>query len=339
MTVHTAMATIRDVAKRAGVSTSTVSHVINKTRYVREETRERVHRAMRDLNYRPNNIAQSLRRQRTNTIGVLLPTTANPYFGGILAAIEAASFEVGHNLVIGNANNDPEREHAYLDVLMARQIAGMLLISTGDVLRSVERLHEEKVPVVVVDRPTGNANVDEVWTDNRQGGYLATRHLLALGHRRVACIAGPDHLVNSRQRFSGYVAALVEAGLPVHEDLVCAGLFDHESGYTAARALLDAHPDVTAIFACNDLMAIGAVRAVYDTGRAVPADVSVVGFDNIPMSAYTLPQLSTIDQPIAEVGAVAVQRLLERVARPNTPAQQTVLPVTLVARETSGAAP
>ncbi len=323
----------------AGVSTSTVSHVINKTRFVSEDTRERVRQAMRDLNYTPNSIAQSLRRQRTNTIGVLLPTTANPYFGGILAAIEAASFEHGHNLVIGNANNDPTREHAYLEVLISRQIAGMLLISTGDVLHSIERLRDHNVPVVVVDRPTQNATVDEVWTDNRQGGYLATRHLLGHGHRQIACITGPDYLVNSRQRHQGYVDALTEANILILPQLVCAGQFDHESGYTATRTLLAENPGITAIFACNDLMAIGAIRAIHDAGRSVPEDISVIGFDNISMSAYTTPQLSTIDQPIHHVGAVAIRRLLDRVEHPASPAEQVVLPVTLVERGTTGSAP
>jgi LacI family transcriptional regulator len=330
------MTTIRDVAKMAGVSTSTVSHVINQTRFVSQETQARVREAMRQLNYTPNNIAQSLRRQRTNTIGVLLPTTANPYFGGILAAIEAASFERGHNLIIGNANDNPEREQAYLQVLISQQIAGMLLISTGDIPQSVARLRDQKVPVVVVDRPTGDTSVDEVWTDNRQGGYLATRHLLDHGHEQIACITGPDNLINSRQRYQGYVDALQKAGQPIDNARIGAGLFDPVSGYEATRELLAARPDTTAIFACNDLMAIGAIRAIYEADGAVPDDVSVVGFDNISMSAYTTPQLSTVDQPIQDVGRIAVKRLLDRVENPDAPHTQDVLPVQLIARWTSG---
>jgi LacI family transcriptional regulator len=327
------MATIRDVARMAGVSTSTVSHVINQTRFVSEDTRQRVYAAMEELHYTPNNIAQSLRRQRTNTIGVLMPTTANPYFGGMLAAIESASFEHGHNLVIGNANNDPDREHAYLDVLISRQIDGMLLISTGDILRSVERLQERKVPVVVVDRPTRNQAVDEVLTDNRQGGYLATQHLLAQGHQHIACIAGPEHLVNSRERQQGYFDALAGAGITVDAGRVRAGEFDHASGYDVAYAILNDHPDTTAIFACNDLMAIGAMRAAHDFGLAVPSDLSVIGFDDISMAAYTNPKLTTIAQPTASVGRVAIERLLQRIESADRPAQSDVLPVTLVERE------
>lgn len=330
------MATIRDVAKMAGVSTSTVSHVINETRFVSEDTRERVNEAMRALNYTPNNIAQSLRRQKTNTIGVLLPTTANPYFGGILAAIESASFEHSHNLIIGNATDDPERENAYIDVLISRQIAGMLLISTGDIIRSIARLQEQNVPVVVVDRPGERYRVDEVLTDNRQGGLLATQHLLDYGHRTIACITGPDHLINSQERHQGYLDAMFGAGIVVDDSLIAAGNFDHESGYEAARRILNERPDVTAIFACNDLMAIGAIRAVHDCGMRVPQDVSVIGFDNISMSSYTTPKLSTVSQPIEDVGHAAVECLLARIEAPDRPTQREVLPVALVERETCG---
>lgn len=327
------MPTIRDVAEAANVSTSTVSHVINNTRYVSPDTRERVLQVMARLNYSPNRLARSLRNNQTLTLGVLLPNSANPFFAEILAGVEEACFDLGYNIIMGNANDDPDRELSYLKVLLSRQVDGILLISTGAHQESIALLSSHHAPVVVVDRRTNLPSVDEFFTANREGGLKATGYLLGLGHTRIGCITGPSFLTPSAERVAGYYDALTAAGLPVDQTLVLNGDFQHESGYTACQRLLRLDPPPTAIFACNDLMAVGALCAVHEAGLRVPDDVSVVGYDDIPLASYTVPRLTTIAQPARSIGKMAVERLVARLQAGPLSIVQQELPVSLVERD------
>jgi len=332
--------TIRDVAEAAGVSPSTVSHVINQTRHVSEDTRQRVMDAMAALDYHPNRLARSLRNRRTHTLGVLLPNSANPFFAQVLLGIEAACFDYGYNVILGNANDDPERELAYLDVLLSKQVDGVLLVSTGAYDEALDFLATRSAPVVMVDRSPGagyeDLQIDTVFTDNERGGMLATRYLLRLGHRRVGCISGPSRLTSSADRVVGYRQALTEAGIRVDEDLIVSGDFQHESGYRACRQLLELPEPPTALFVCNDLMAVGALCAVHEVGLNVPADVSVIGFDDIPLASYTVPRLTTIAQPARDLGRVAVDLMVQRLSDRESPARHERLPVTLLERDSCG---
>lgn len=325
------MVTIRDVAERAGVSTSTVSHVVNNTRYVSEATRQRVQDAMSTLQYQPNHVASSLRSRKTRTLGVLMPNSANPYFARILAAIESASYEAGYNVIIGNANND-QREKDYLDVMRSKQVDGVLLISTGNFAQSIASLQNAGVPVVLVDRPAPQTDLDTVMADNHAGGYMAAHHLIQLGHRAIGCITGPDNLITSTARYDGYRQALHEAGITPNDNWRTSGAFDHESGYHAALTLLQRTPRPTALFVCNDMMAIGAIRAASELGIALPDELSLVGFDNVSLSAYTQPPLTTIEQPADDMGARAVQQLLARIETPEMPYHREMLSVKLIER-------
>jgi LacI family transcriptional regulator len=327
------MVTIRDVAKAANVSISTISHVINETRYVSPDTRERVLAAMKQLNYQHNRVASSLRNRKTHTIGVLLPNSANPYFAEILAGIESACFEQDYHIIMGNANDDPEREQSYLKVLLSRQVDGILLISTGAFDDSIHLLRENKTPVVMVDRSTELTPVDEIFTDNQGGGYLAAAHLLALGHRRIGCVTGPSFLTPSAARVQGYRDAFAAAGQNLKEEWIVTGDFQHEGGYMAAQKLLALGDMPTAVFVCNDLMAVGVIAALQEAGLRVPQDVSVIGYDNIPLASYSNPRLTTIAQPARELGYLAVERLLERLDDPNVVARHEMLPVMLIERD------
>ncbi|MBP8972556.1 MAG: LacI family DNA-binding transcriptional regulator [Anaerolineae bacterium] len=328
------MTTIRDVAEAAQVSTSTVSHVINGTRYVSPDTRQRVLQAMADLSYSPNRLARSLRSSQSMTLGVLLPNSANPYFAEILLGIEAACFDRGYNIILGNANDDRDRELAYLEVLISRQVDGILLISTGAYNESIALLAAHGKPVVMVDRSANSPAVDELFTANKEGGLLATSYLLGLGHRRIGCITGPSFLTPSADRVTGYFEALRGAGLPIDRTLVVTGDFQHESGYRACRQLLALAAPPTAVFACNDLMAVGALCAIHEAGLHVPDDISVVGYDDIPLASYTVPRLTTIAQPAQELGRLAVERLVTRLQKSDdTPPVQEALPVVLVERD------
>lgn len=327
------MATIRDVAQSAQVSTSTVSHVINNSRYVSPATRERVLNAMLRLNYSPNRLARSLRKSRTLTMGVLLPNSANPYFAQILVGVEAACFDLGYNIILGNANDSPERELSYLEVLISRKVDGILLISTGAFQESIVLLMSHQVPTVLVDRCADIPSVDEIITDNKQGGLIATQYLVSLGHERIGCIAGPSFLNPSADRLTGYYEAMRAANCPVNDDWVVTGDFQHESGYIGCRQLLALKQRPTAIFACNDLMAVGALCAIHEAGLRVPADISVVGYDDIPLASYTVPRLTTIAQPAQELGRLAAERLIARLESGDIPFQRERLPVALVARD------
>ena len=327
------MATIRDVARAAQVSMSTVSHVINGTRYVSPPTRQRVLQAMAELNYSPNRLARSLRNNRTLTLGVLLPNSANPFFAEVLLGIENACFERGYNIIMGNASDDPQRELEYLQVLLSRQVDGILLISTGAYNESLALLASHETPVVMVDRTADIPTVDEILTANKQGGLLATEYLLGLGHRRIGCITGPSYLTPSADRVAGYREALGAAGVPLDEALVVTGDFQHESGYRACRQLLALPEPPTAIFACNDLMAVGAICALHEAGLAVPDDVSVVGYDDIPLASYTVPRLTTIAQPARAIGQLAAERLIARLQQATVPPAHQRLPVHLVERD------
>lgn len=329
------MPTIREVASRAGVSPTTVSHVINNTRFVSADARQRVLDAMAELNYRPNVLARSLRRGETRTLGLILPDSANPFFAEIARAIEDTAFFNGYNVILGNSENELTKEQVYVDVLVNKQVDGLIFVATGDHSPSLEQLVNDGLPVVVVDRRLSNLEVDTVLTDNLQGGLTATRHLLDLGHRRIACITGPSNLTPSAERVIGYRQALEERSLPVDETLIRKGDFHPHSGYLAVAQLIQSNPRPTAFFICNDMMAIGALRALVEARLQVPQDCSLVGFDDIELASYVTPPLTTIRQDKNAMAEAAVQLLLERIAEPSLPARTRILPTRLVERQST----
>jgi len=330
------MPTISEVAKRAGVSSSTVSHVINKTRFVSSELQGRVQAAMDELGYQPNALAQSLRRGEAKTLGLILPDSSNPYFAEIGHSVEAAAFEKGYNLILCNTEGDLAREHLYVAVLGNKKVDGIIFASAGDSSASIQFLLKRGFPVVVIDRDLASPDVDEVVADNQMGGYLATQHLIRLGHQLIGCIAGPSYVLPSGRRVSGYRRALEEAGIPEESRLIQPGDFHPETGYSSALALLRGSPRPTAIFACNDLMAMGVIRAAVESGLSVPEDLAVVGYDDIVLASYVSPPLTTVAQPKLQMGQAAVRILVERIHDGQHSCYQELLPVHLVVRKSSG---
>jgi LacI family transcriptional regulator len=329
------MTTIREVAESAGVSYATVSHVINNTRLVSPETRERVLAAMDALNYRPNALARSLRQGKTNTIGLVLPDSANPFFAEISRSIEDEAFKKGYSVFLCNTELDTQRELFYVDVLSKKQVDGIIFVAAGDQADSLDFLLQRRMPLVMIDREVPNVEADAVLTDNQLGGYLATRHLLDLGHRRIACIAGPSSITPSAERIIGYRNALDEAGISYDETLVLRGDYHAQSGMEITHTLLEMKPRPTAIFTLNDLMALGALRAAAEAGCSVPQDVAVVGYDDLEISRFTNPPLTTIAQPKKEVGKRAVNLLVERMSKKNQPPIRLVLPPELIVRRST----
>ncbi len=325
--------TIRDVAERAGVSTATVSRVISGTTRVKPATRAGVMAAVAALGYRPSGVARSLKLRSTRTIGLVVTDIANPYFPKIVRAVEDAAFERGHTVLLCDGADDPSREEAYLDLLIERRVDGIVIASSGLEERFREWLVRRPLPVVLVNCTARGAALPAILSDNRAGGRLAAEHVLALGHRRIGHISAPSRNAAAGERLAGIGDAI--QAVPGAELAVVEGDGTVEGGEVATRRLLDRLPGPTAILCYNDLTAIGVVRAVRDRGRRVPADVSVVGYDDIPLSAWLEPALTTVAQDTSEMGRWAVERLVERIAgRGTEPAADGVvlLPVRLMVR-------
>lgn len=329
-----------DVARRAGVSVATVSYVLNDgPRGVSAEKRERVLRAVEELRYRPNAIARSLRARRTRILGLVLPSSENPYFAAIAHAIEEAADARGYQVVVSNAAELPEREAAQIEALLRLRVDGLLWIP-ADVTAAGEVPWAESVPTVQVDRvlvPGGRSlPCDVIGSDNVEGGRKAAEHAIDLGHRRIACIAGPRTHQHALDRLRGARQALAQAGQPLHDRLLAYGSFDYASGAAiAARwAALPWALRPTAILCGNDAMAIGALSALAAAGLRVPDDVSVMGYDDVPQAAFAVPPLSTVSQPREEIARWAVERLLLRIegSPAAPPPEHRLLPVRLVVR-------
>ena len=320
------MATIKDVALHAQVSVTTVSHVINDTRFVSEDARRRVLSAIDALRYVPSAVARSLKNNRTHTVGMMIPNSSNPYFAEIIRGIEDTCFDAGFNVILCNSDDDPLKQGRYIRVLMEKQVDGLIVLSSGGDDELGSHLREAAdMPQVLVDREVEHLDADLVEVNHEAGGWLATRHLLELGHRRIACITGPLVLSSARQRLDGYRRALRESGLAPDPALEVAGDFTSERGHATMQRLLQAPHRPSAVFASNDLMAIGALCAVASTGQRVPDDLSIVGFDDIALAAFTSPPLTTVAQPKHRLGALAAGMLLDRIANPERGHRREIL--------------
>ncbi|WP_395403267.1 LacI family DNA-binding transcriptional regulator [Pseudoduganella sp. UC29_106] len=329
------MATMKQVAERAGVSTTTVSHVLNNTRVVSEDVQERVRAAMKELRYIPSAVARSLKGDKTHTIGMMIPNNTNPYFAELIQGIEDASFKQGYNVILCNAYDDTRKQTAYLQVLMEKRIDGLILVASGGDAELSARLQHLPIPTVLVDREVAGVEADFVEADHEEGGYLAARYLIELGHRDIACVSGPIDLPPSRARVEGYLRALKEAGLRFRLDCLVRSDFTSEGGYQAFSQLLALAKPPTAIFASNDLMAIGGICAASARGVRVPDQLSVLGYDDIALASFTTPPLTTVAQPKYEMGELTARLLLERVAGQSQALRRELLHTKLVVRQST----
>lgn len=331
------MPTIADVARRTNVSVATVSRVINGTKYVSPELRARVLKAMEELNYRPNLIASSLRKQETCTVGLIVPDNANPFFSELAKGVEDFGFEHGYSVILCNSDYNLDRERSYVELLMAKQVDGLIFIPSGPNTEHVrELLSEMGRRVVTVDRYTPELETDSIVVDNYAGGRLAAQHLLSLGHERIGCILRPGYLAHINDRIRGFCETLHQEGLDISESLCVYGGFSFAEGVRSARELLSRKSRPTAIFAYNDIMAVGVLRAAREIGLRVPDELAVVGFDNISLASFVTPQLTTIDQPKYRIGELAMETVISRLRGdpPDEPIRR-VLDVQLIVRESS----
>lgn len=333
------MSTLKHVAARAGVSFTTVSHVVNGTRRVSDATRRRVEKAIAEIGYSPSAIARALKKSETRIIGVVVPNITNPFFAELTRGIEDACERRQYSVFLCNGDDDSERQGRALQTLLERRVDGMLFATpTGDEAALGQRLGTLPMKSVVIDRVLPGSGADLVRVDHQAGAALAVRHLLSLGHRRIGCLSGPSRFAVARARVAGWRQALGEAGIAPDARWLMEGEFSTAAGHELARALLD-RTEVTAILAGNDLMGIGVLRAAAEAGIAVPQRLSVVGFDGIDIGAYTYPALTTVGHPIRRLGELAATVLIERIAGREQQARDVVVTPELLLRESTARVP
>lgn len=331
-------ATIRQVAELAGVSVATVSRAINCAARVRPETLDRVRQAMRDLGFRPNVIGRQLKTANTRTIGVMMPSLANPVFADTVQGIEDEARRAGYSIVVATTDYDPASEGSIAESLLSHRVAGLLLtVADAGNSRLLDMLEAEGMPYVLLFNQPDHSDRPAVTVDNRQAVADLVRHLIGLGHRRLAMVAGSFHASDrSRQRFEGFNQALEEAGLPASSLVEIS--FDMAPLAGRLAGLFTGKDAPTALVCSNDMLALTALRGLHDLGLAVPDDVAVVGFDGIAVASLVVPSLTTIDQPRREIGVAGCRRLLNAIAGRVTEGTD-FLPYRLRAGESAGLPP
>ena len=312
-----AKVTIKDVAQKAGVSITTVSRVLNDKvdEYMRKETKDRILQAIKDLNFKPDKRAQSLRGLGTKIIGLVIPNRLNPYFEQLAAAVEQVCYKEGYGVLLCSSQNSIERESVYLDLLERQKVDAIILSTVGLKKGELNDLIERGTPIVLVDENVPGVNTPAIFANNYMGGCQATQYLIDLGHRRIAFITGSMNLLSSKDRLRGFCETLKKNDLEPDRKLIKEGDYTYESGYEAGKQLLrKSRDDFTAIFCSDDLMAFGVIQAIRKKGMKVPDDYSIVGFDDMYFSSISSPQLTTVAQPVKEMAFRAFVALKEQIS-------------------------
>ena len=334
-----AMATMKDVAKEAGLSLGTVSNVINNLSTVTEENRMKVMEAIKKLKYRPNIAARTLKTNTSKSIGLIIPDITNPFYPELARGVEDAAREFGYTVFLCNNDRDAIKERQYSDAFVEKNVDGIILVKSS-LTYSVLNEIAEKCKIVLIDYSGENPQFDSIDVDDYKGAIQAMTFLHQNSHQRIAFIGGVPDSKSSKSRMQAYVNFLNEKKLKIDDLLIKEGRFDWQSGYNAALELLNLPIPPTAIFAANDLMAIGAIKAIRERHLQVPYDISVIGYDDIGMAALCTPELTTIRQPKYEMGTLSVEMLIKRVE--NAIVEETVkiikkvMDTTLIVRESVG---
>ena len=330
--------TIQDIANRLNLAPSTVSKALNGYPHISDNTKNRVLEASQQLGYFPSAAARNLRRQRTDKIGFSfgfpVPTMSD-YVSEIIVGAVIAAEKQGYNLTLYPSMDDQMKQ--LIQICRAREVDGLLLLGRPQMAETtLPLLMQEKIPFVVVGRRVEDPHVSFVKPDDPHGAYLVTQHLIALGHQRIAFTTRPSMGITSRDRYAGYERALLDAGISPDPSLIIPTNFEPDSGYHAMNQLLDLPHPPTAVFAIHDLIAIECLRAAKERGLRIPQDIAIAGFDDWRASLSTQPPLTTVHPPLHEIGIKAMETLLVRIADPTLPAQQLILPVELVIRQSTG---
>ena len=309
------MITIKDIAKICKVSTTTVSRVINnKTENVSEETRERIIKVMKELNYQPNFLARSMVTRKTDTIAIIIPDICNPFFADLARGVEDTCIANGYHLFLCNTDMDSKKEEEYIRLLRERFVDGMVVSTQNNEENNkiFAKMVKDQYPFVFVERYSDKlSEVPGVFANNVQGAYEITKYLISFGHKEIAFLSGPLVTSNARFRLEGYKKAMTESDLPINNDLIRNGDYKTTSGYEQTKYLLEKGLKFSALFASNDLMAFGAYQAVKEFGLKIPQDVSIVGFDNINMPGVLEPRITSMEIPSYKMGVKATEILLD----------------------------
>jgi LacI family transcriptional regulator len=333
--------TIKDIARKANVSHTTVSRALNDKSRIKSETKEKIILIAKELNYRPDFIARSLVMRRTKTLGLVITTIANPFYTELSQGIESTAISLGYNIILCSTNYDLSAEKKYVDMLQSKGVDGIIFTSAHMGDPNIIRLAEEGFPIILVNRrtyhPTVRDKVDYVGVDNIRGGFLAVEHLIKLGHERIGVIGGSSESSVGFERLEGGKKALAAYGLKVMGDYFLEGDFLRGSGYQGGKRFLAMGMPPTAIFATNDYMALGTYQAIVEEGIRVPEEVALIGFNDIEFTSMKGIELTTIGQKKYEMGALAVRRLVERVeGRKGEPPEEMILEPELIIRKTCG---
>lgn len=330
-------ATIKRVAAKAGVSIATVSRTFADPQSVSHELRVRVHEAARLLNYRASRAARTLRVGTSQAVGVVIPDLQNPFFTGVVRGIDLVLQAAGYTLLLSNADEDAVREQNILETLQADGVAGIIFVPINGRGGAYSRALAPPIHTVAVDRRPSDLDADLVTVDNVAGTRTGVEHLLAVGHRDVALLNGPSRHSTAMEREQGYLQALEAAGLPVRPELIQRGDFRERGGYEGMKALLAMRRRPRAVFVANNLMTLGALRALHEGGIRIPDEVALVGFDDMPWATSLNPPLTAVSQPSQEIGSAAAALLLDRIAQPERAVRHLILRTQLVIRASCGA--
>jgi LacI family transcriptional regulator len=326
-------ASIKDVAIRAGVSTTTVSHVLNATRFVEEETRQKVLQAIQELNYRPNAAARSLTTKRTGTVGIVISDSSNPFFGELLCSIEEVLRPHNYALIICNTNETLEYEAHYLNLLMSQRVDGIIAAATSQPWIELSKAEIQHTPVVFLDRFFDNFDGFYVGVNNKGGAYQGTRHMIQCGYRKIGILSGLDRLSTMRERLGGYCQALLEAGLPLNKEWIVPSQLSVDGGRQAVRELFSQSDVPEAIFINNNLLALGALLEIRELDLKCTEDIGIVCFDDHPWAAVSSPSLTVVRQPTQKLGQTAAEMILAIINNQPVPEKHIILDCELVERQ------
>ena len=326
------MATMKDIARLANVSTSTVSHVINNSRFVSDEIRDKVMHVVQQLNYTPSALARSLKVKETKTIGMLVTASNNPFFAEVVGSVERYCNQHQYNLILSNTDGDNDRLQKNLQTLLQKQVDGLLLMCTEPQDTELQQF-SLSVPTVIMDWWPTELNADKILENSELGGYLAVKALIEHNHRDIAIITGNFQKPIALNRLQGYKKALAEANIPLREEWIITAQFDFEGGIAGMEKILQLENRPTAVFACSGTIALGAYQTAWRHGLRIPQDISIIGYDDITLAQYLSPPLSTVHQPKTELGRLAVETLLARIKNPAKSYRTFTLEPRLVWRE------
>lgn len=330
--------TIKDVAKRAGMSPATVSRVVGGYGYASQEARRKVLRAVEELGYRPDAVARSMVTRRTRTLGLVVTDIENPFFARAARGVTDVAREQGYTVLLANTDEDVEKEGQVLQVLQEKRVEGLILVPVSSHhSEHIFRLQQHRLPVVLLDRWVRGVAVDVVMVDNTGGAYQAVAHLIKLGHWRIGMVSDSLDIASNFERLEGYRRALADHGFPIDESLILVGRYTQEDAYAKTAELLARPERVSALFTTNNFMTIGAFKAIKDARLRIPDDIAVVGFDDMDWTTLGDPQLTTVAQPVYELGRTAAELLMQRIGGWREEVREIRLNTHFIVRESCGA--